>query len=538
MPNTYNFEQRESASTDLSKDTKFSSGKVISHNSAKKRYTVSLTSSSKRKSTQQWTEAQVEWGVTLQQNLNVQVANKFDGLTYKGKVVDASIEDNEALFKVLFEDGDEEDYGDEELKSCIKLYAQEFNSSKKRSSSHDNKSVKKRKQIVEDDSDDEVEMVDENPAPSRGTRSSPRRRASMKSTKAKDDEMEIDNEEGEEARKTVDSESEFEEASDESDDDELDKEAFIDEEEENDDEIMDEGSDEEAVTAKPTKKKSTSAKTVTKKSVKQKTKPSATDSNAEIAELVQKKRDTNACKPTNNPQELPNEQYVEPVGIDATDGIVEGIVGGMVKKLGSLFVNATKVDEKKREIGELNFPLKLQTACSGTDAPSIALGLVKEALDKLRTKDGEKMDHGFNFSHEMSCEIEPFKQAYIGRNFPGVLLFPDITKLTGGEAVTDVYGREQTIPEGNLFVAGTSCKDFSMLKSSNRKDIEDKGTSGETFLAAVEFLEQEQPPVAIFENVDGAPWDKMQEYIKGRIFLGDRNSIKNITGLKKGGKIS
>lgn len=538
MPNTYNFEQRESASTDLSKDTKFSSGKVISYNSAKKRYTVSLTSSSKRKSTQQWTEAQVEWGVTLQQNLNVQVANKFDGLTFKGKVVDASIEDNEALFKVLFEDGDEEDYDDEELKSCIKLYAKEFNSSKKRSSSHDDKSVKKRKQIVEDDSDDDVEMIDENPGTSRGTRSSPRRKASMKSTKAKDDEMVIDDEEGEEARKTVDSESEFEEASDESDDDELDEEAFIDEEEENDDEIMDEGSDEEAVTAKPTKKKSISAKNVTKKLVKQKTKPSATDSNAEIAELVQKKRDTNACKATNNPQELPNEQYVEPVGIDATDGIVEGIVGGMVKKLGSLFVNATKFDEKKREIGELNFPLKLQTACSGTDAPSIALGLVKEALDKLRTKDGEKMDHGFNFSHEMSCEIEPFKQAYIGRNFPGVLLFPDITKLTGGDTVTDVYGREQSIPEGNLFVAGTSCKDFSMLKSSNRKDIEDKGTSGETFLAAVEFLEQEQPPVAIFENVDGAPWDKMQEYIKGRIFLGDRNSIKNITGLKKGGKIS
>jgi len=47
----------------------------------------------------------------------------------------------------------------------------------------------------------------------------------------------------------------------------------------------------------------------------------------------------------------------------------------------------------------------------------------------------------------MSCEIEPFKQGYIGRNFPGVLLFPDITKLADGETVTDVYGREQTIPD-------------------------------------------------------------------------------------------
>ena len=60
----------------------------------------------------------------------------------------------------------------------------------------------------------------------------------------------------------------------------------------------------------------------------------------------------------------------------------------------------------------------------------------------------EKKEHGFTYEHNMSCEIEPFKQAYIGRNFPEVLLFPDITKLTEKETVVDVYGREQTIPEG------------------------------------------------------------------------------------------
>ena len=100
---------------------------------------------------------------------------------------------------------------------------------------------------------------------------------------------------------------------------------------------------------------------------------------------------------------------------------------------------------------------------------------------------------------------------------------------------------------GNLFIAGTSCKDFSMLKSKDRKgklttdsfyclpifldssllnksirlnnmfllfvsyiDIEDKGTSGETFLAAVEYLDEKQPATAIFENVKNAPWDKVR----------------------------
>ena len=72
-----------------------------------------------------------------------------------------------------------------------------------------------------------------------------------------------------------------------------------------------------------------------------------------------------------------------------------------------------------------------------------------------------------------------------------------------------------------------------MLKTSYRLDIEDKGTSGETFLAAVEFLDQKQPPVAIFENVDGAPWEKMQEYIRGRINLSMRNDTKAIKDPRK-----
>lgn len=72
-----------------------------------------------------------------------------------------------------------------------------------------------------------------------------------------------------------------------------------------------------------------------------------------------------------------------------------------------------------------------------------------------------------------------------------------------------------------------------MITKCQYADIEDKGTSGQTFLAAVEYLEQEQPAVALFENVDNAPWVKMQEYICGRLDLSQRNDIKNITEIKK-----
>ena len=52
-----------------------------------------------------------------------------------------------------------------------------------------------------------------------------------------------------------------------------------------------------------------------------------------------------------------------------------------------------------------------------------------------------------------------------------------------------------------------------MLMSNKRKDIEDKGCSGETFLAACDVLFKEKPKFAIFENVKGAPWEKVQSSV-------------------------
>ncbi len=80
------------------------------------------------------------------------------------------------------------------------------------------------------------------------------------------------------------------------------------------------------------------------------------------------------------------------------------------------------------------------------------LRLVKESLDRFLAPSGgedkEKKPHGFGYKYNLLCGINPLKQAYIGRNFQGVLLFPDITKLTQNAAVVDVYGRSQTVPEG------------------------------------------------------------------------------------------
>ena len=235
----------------------------------------------------------------------------------------------------------------------------------------------------------------------------------------------------------------------------------------------------------------------------------------------EKKGMAESFKPINAPPYFRNAQDViareneclDPCGTEATDDIIDGLVGQQVDKIGALLSRALKSEQC--DLGSPKHPLKLGTACSGTDAPALALTLVQEQM-KLRNllpdsssgrkagPAGNDSDNLLNVVHEFSCEVEPFKQAYLERNFDSVL-YPDIGKLCDDPPL-DVYGRPKEIPHLNMFVAGTSCKNFSMLRHKTRIDIEAKGCSGETFLAAVELLFKLKPAYCIFENVTGAPW--------------------------------
>ena len=147
----------------------------------------------------------------------------------------------------------------------------------------------------------------------------------------------------------------------------------------------------------------------------------------------------------------------------------------------------------------------MATACSGTDAPVVAMRVVEEML--------KRKDLEFGFDHVMSCELEPYKQAFIARNNPGVLLFPDIGTLgrvKKGTQARTVYGGLAEVPSADMIVAGTSCKDFSNLKGHDRKSIEAMGTSGETFVGFCDLLFEQAYKMAILENVwklSGIRWN-------------------------------
>ncbi|KAF4610679.1 hypothetical protein D9613_006998 [Agrocybe pediades] len=150
--------------------------------------------------------------------------------------------------------------------------------------------------------------------------------------------------------------------------------------------------------------------------------------------------------------------------------------------------------------------LRVATMCSGTESPLLALELIqKSILDQ----------HGINVDveHVFSCEIEPFKQAYIERNFHPPLLFRDVCELGDPEAHT-AYGALAPVPgDVDILIAGTSCVDYSNL-NTQKQDIDANGESGRTFRGMMSWVKQHRPPIVILENVCSAPWDRVKEYFE------------------------
>ncbi|KAF3939398.1 hypothetical protein ABW19_dt0209882 [Dactylella cylindrospora] len=146
-------------------------------------------------------------------------------------------------------------------------------------------------------------------------------------------------------------------------------------------------------------------------------------------------------------------------------------------------------------------PLRVATMCSGTESPLIALGLITSSMKTLYGAD-------LTIEHVFSCEIEPFKQAYIERNFRPPILFRDVCEL-GNESATTAYGAKVRVP-GNcdLLVAGTSCVDYSNL-NNHGKGLNDGGESGRTFWGMFSWVQQHRPKIVILENVSSAPWDQV-----------------------------
>ena len=127
--------------------------------------------------------------------------------------------------------------------------------------------------------------------------------------------------------------------------------------------------------------------------------------------------------------------------------------------------------------------LRVATMCSGTEAPLVALDFIRNAL---------KVVHGIDMEieHVFSCEIEPFKQAYIEVNFAPKKLFRDIRELAAGFATTN-YGSIVEVPSDvDILIAGTSCVDNSTLNRYPKDGRDGGGESAQTYQAMMAWIKK------------------------------------------------
>lgn len=179
-------------------------------------------------------------------------------------------------------------------------------------------------------------------------------------------------------------------------------------EESDDDELMNDAGptssdEEEFVAKKPTKKKAAESTAKAKKEPKPE------------HEGRTKMSDVEGIKKTlkNNPDYFKltrdeikaTQSFLDPCGMEATDDIIDRLVGHQLDRILNLFSLALKGDA----LGSKSNPLVLGTACSGTDAPALALMLNQEQLE------ARGMGGLFKYEHVFSCEKEPYKQAYLAR---------------------------------------------------------------------------------------------------------------------------
>ncbi|MCJ1434818.1 hypothetical protein MMC27_004188 [Xylographa pallens] len=149
---------------------------------------------------------------------------------------------------------------------------------------------------------------------------------------------------------------------------------------------------------------------------------------------------------------------------------------------------ATGLSDALKHLG--SHRLKVATMCSGTESPILALRMVQEYLNAS--------GHRFDFHHVFSAEIEPFKQAYIERNFHTDIIFRDIREIAANEEASTAYGALTSIPGRgavDLLVVGFSCVDFSKL-SQNQRLLDGTTTreANEAKHAGVEDKKQNQKP--------------------------------------------
>ena len=109
-------------------------------------------------------------------------------------------------------------------------------------------------------------------------------------------------------------------------------------------------------------------------------------------------------------------------------------------------------------------------------------------------------------------------------------LFVDICELGGDVADCAAHGQKCPLPQVDLLVLGTSCKDMSRANPCQHKDSAvlsqqvSRGGSAQTFRGMLSYLQSKCPPLVLFENVDAMDDSKGTDMNNMDIFLAETSA--------------
>jgi DNA (cytosine-5)-methyltransferase 1 len=108
----------------------------------------------------------------------------------------------------------------------------------------------------------------------------------------------------------------------------------------------------------------------------------------------------------------------------------------------------------------------------------------------------EIMMHSFGWETVAFCEIDPFARLVLTKRFPGIPIFEDVTKLTGG----DLHGQSV-----DLICGGFPCQDLSIAgQRRGLRNVDGTTTRSGLWFEYLRLIRDIRPRYVLAENVRGA----------------------------------
>ncbi len=149
--------------------------------------------------------------------------------------------------------------------------------------------------------------------------------------------------------------------------------------------------------------------------------------------------------------------------------------------------------------------------CSGSEGAHFVLLAMEKAYNDAGV--------AVTFRQVFACEKSTTKRKWIDLLVndaeplsSSICIFKDIEELGEEEAMCSTHRRYCAVPTVDFVLAGTSCKDLSVMNNRKRKSgLDDlpmlarqtsKGGSAQTFRGMLHYVQEHPPALLVFENVD------------------------------------